>query len=150
MFYAALLSFTFSRLIKTTIIWACPFQQSDYHHFSSTSVGPVAWETQCAHLDLILYTHNNGPWAFPAVRHRQMQSSLWLISFLLTDLKPVESISLMAENPGSSVTLMSGPQFHTVSSGIHILGFWVCPYLLLRLCQGHHLTSGPTYLWNGT
>lgn len=95
---------------------------------SSTSVSPIAWETWCAHLVLILFPPEDDWRAFPAVLHCHMQSSLWLISFLLTELKLLESISPRAEKPRSSVILMTGPQFQTFSPQEFIC--WVFGFLL--------------------
>lgn len=82
---------------------------------SGTSVNLIAWEAWCAHLVLILFPPEEDGRAFPAVLHCHVQSSLWLISFLLSELKLLESISLRAEKPRSSVILMTGPQFQTFS-----------------------------------
>lgn len=82
---------------------------------SSTSVSPIAWEIWCVHLVLILFSPENDQRAFPAVFHCYMQSSLWLISFLLTELKLLESISVRAEKPRSSVILMTGLKFQPFS-----------------------------------
>lgn len=96
--------------------------------FSRTSVSPIAWETWCVLLALILFSRENDQRAFPAVFHCHMQSSLWLISFLLTELKLLESISPRAEKPRSSVILMTGPQFQPFSPQEFIC--WVFGFLL--------------------
>lgn len=95
---------------------------------SRTSVSPIAWETWCVLLALILFSRENDRRAFLAVFHCYMQGSLWLISFLLTGLKLLESISLRAEKPRSSVILMTGPQFQTFSPQEFIC--WVFRFLL--------------------
>lgn len=118
---------------------------------SSTSVSPIAWETWCAHLVLILFPPEDDWRAFPAVFHRHMQSSLWLISFLLTELKLLESISPRAEKPRSSVILMTGPviKFQTFSPQEFICWVFGFFYLIVKLCQGQSLKYSLSLFVNG-
>lgn len=116
----ALLSFTLRMLIRTTIVWECHFQHSDIF------VSPTACKTWCVHLALIPHGHKSGLWASPGVFHCQLRSSLWPISFLLADLRLLQSISLMAENPKfKRYCDVRATVSYFFSLGVHRLGFWV-------------------------
>lgn len=116
----ALLSFTIRMLIRTTIIWKCHSQHRDIF------VSPTACKTWCVRLALIPHRHKSGLWASPVALHCQLQRSLWPISSLLTDLRLLQSISLMAENPKFKCYYdVRATVSYFFSLGVHILGFWV-------------------------
>lgn len=120
----ALLSFTLRMLIRTTIIWERHSQHRDIF------VSLTACKTWCVRLALITHRHKSGLWASPVVLHCQLQRSLWPISFLLTDLRLLQSISLMAENP----------KFKCYCDVRAYIGFLGIFFRLVRLSQRQPLT----------